>query len=89
MKFKKLDLYLIFVWLFALAYTVADIVCYYRTGTGFDATLTACVFGGTIAESGAAARLKAVEDRLTSRSEFLEDRDHEEKLKKEHKNGLE
>lgn len=83
MKLNKLDAYLIFVWAFALAYTIAYIFAFYRFGFSFDSTITACVFGGTIAETGAAARIKNVTERNKERIYTLEDREYFDKKERE------
>ena len=79
---RTLDLILIVIAVFLLAFVVAMIWLYYRTG-GIPDTLCSCVFAACGGECGVMGWIKVTKERYRDRSFELKDRAHNEKLQKQ------
>lgn len=79
---RTLDLILIVIAVFLLAFVVAMIWLYYRTG-GIPDTLCSCVFAVCGGECGVMGWIKTAKERYRDRSFELKDRSHNEKLQKQ------
>lgn len=79
---RTLDLILIVIAVFLLAFVVAMIWLYYRTG-GIPDTLCSCVFAACGGECGVMGWIKVTKERYRDRSFELKDRAYNEKLQKQ------
>lgn len=79
---RTLDLILIVIAVFLLAFVVAMIWLYYRTG-GIPDTLCSCVFAACGGECGVMGWIKVTKERYHDRSFELKDRAYNEKLQKQ------
>lgn len=79
---RTLDLILIAIAVFLLAFVVAMIWLYYRTG-GIPDTLCSCVFAACGGECGVMGWIKVTKERYRDRSFELKDRAYNEKLQKQ------
>ena len=79
---RTLDLILIAIAVFLLAFVVAMIWLYYRT-EGIPDTLCSCVFAACGGECGVMGWIKVTKERYRDRSFELKDREHNEKLQKQ------
>ena len=79
---RTLDLILIVIAVFLLAFVVAMIWLYYRTG-GIPDTLCSCVFAACGGECGVMGWIKVIKERYRDRSFELKDRAYNEKLQKQ------
>ena len=78
---RTLDLILIVIAVFLLAFVVAMIWLYYRTG-GIPDTLCSCVFAACGGECGVMGWIKVTKERYRDRSFELKGRAYNEKLQK-------
>ena len=79
---RTLDLILIVIAVFLLAFVVAMIWLYSRTG-GIPDTLCSCVFAACGGECGVMGWIKVTKERYRDRSFELKDRAYNEKLQKQ------
>ena len=83
MKRKKqkrtMDVILVFIAVFLLAFIVTMIILYYTTGAIPD-TLCTCVFAACGGECGVMGWIKTTKERQRDRQYELEDRKHQEDL---------
>lgn len=79
---RTLDLILIVIAVFLLAFVVAMIWLYYRTG-GIPDTLCSCVFAACGGECGVMGWIKVTKERYRDQSFELKDRAYNEKLQKQ------
>lgn len=79
---RTLDLILIAIAVFLLAFVVAMIWLYYRT-EGIPDTLCSCVFAACGGECGVMGWIKVTKERYRDRSFELKDRAYNEKLQKQ------
>lgn len=75
---RTMDVILIFIAIFLLAFIVTMIVLYYITGAIPD-TLCTCVFAACGGECGVMGWIKTTKERQRDRKYELEDRENEEK----------
>ena len=73
-----MDVILVFIAVFLLAFIVTMIILYYTTGAIPD-TLCTCVFAACGGECGVMGWIKTTKERQRERRYELEDREHEEK----------
>lgn len=75
-----MDVILVFIAVFLLAFIVTMIILYYTTGAIPD-TLCTCVFAACGGECGVMGWIKTTKERQRDRRYELEDREYEEKMK--------
>ena len=85
---RTMDVILVFIAAFLLAFIVTMIVLYYTTGAIPD-TLCTCVFAVCGGECGVMGWIKTTKERQRDRQYELEDRKHQEDLEKQNGNGSE
>ena len=83
-----MDVILVFIAVFLLAFIVTMIILYYTTGAIPD-TLCTCVFAVCGGECGVMGWIKTTKERQRDRQYELEDRKHQEDLEKQNGNGSE
>ena len=83
-----MDVILVFIAVFLLAFIVTMIILYYTTGA-ILATLCMCVFAPCGGECGVMGWIKTTKERQRDRQYELEDRKHQEDLEKQNGNGSE
>ncbi len=79
---RTMDVILILIAVFLLAFIVIMLVLYYITGAIPD-TLCTCVFAACGGECGVMGWIKTTKERQRDRRYELEDREHEEQRQKE------
>lgn len=79
---RTMDVILVFIAVFLLAFIVTMIILYYVTGAIPD-TLCTCVFAACGGECGVMGWIKTTKERQKERQYELEDREHNEKVQKE------
>lgn len=77
---RTMDVILVFIAVFLLAFIVTMIILYYTTGAIPD-TLCTCVFAACGGECGVMGWIKTTKERQRDRRYELEDREYEEKMK--------
>lgn len=82
---RTMDVILVFIAVFLLAFIVTMLVLYYITGAIPD-TLCTCVFAVCGGECGVMGWIKTTKERQRDRQYELEDRKHQEDLEKQ--NGI-
>ena len=85
---RTMDVILVFIAVFLLAFIVTMIILYYTTGAIPD-TLCTCVFAACGGECGVMGWIKTTKERQRDRQYELEDRKHQEDLEKQNGNGSE
>lgn len=83
-----MDVILVFIAVFLLAFIVTMIILYYTTGAIPD-TLCTCVFAACGGECGVMGWIKTTKERQRDRQYELEDRKHQEDLEKQNGDGSE
>ena len=83
-----MDVILVFIAVFLLAFIVTMIILYYLTGAIPD-TLCTCVFAVCGGECGVMGWIKTTKERQRDRQYELEDRKHQEDLEKQNGDGSE
>lgn len=86
MKKGTMDIILITMAVFLVAFIGAMLWLYYSTG-GIPDTLCTCVFAVCGGECGVMGWIKTTKDRYRDRQYELEDREHEEQIQKENNVG--
>lgn len=80
-KVRTMDIVLAIVALFLLVFIITLMWMYYRTG-GIPDTLCTCVFAICGGECGIMGWIKTTKERCQDRKNELEDRKHDERMRK-------
>lgn len=80
-KIRTMDVVLVIVALFLLVFVIALMWMHYRTG-GIPDTLCTCVFAICGGECGIMGWIKTTKERCQDRKNELEDRKHDERMRK-------
>lgn len=85
-KIGTMDIILVVIAVFLLAFVTVMLWLYYQTGSIPD-TLCSCVFAACGGECGVMGWIKTTKERFNERREFLDDREHQEQKEREEKSN--